>query len=182
MHFRVTIPEHVKSGQTIRISCPDGTEANVKVPKGLKTGDSFIFEISTDQLNDPKSLMESIKKKKDTTKKGFMESDIRNLQDFLVASIFGLFIGFGIIMGFVFGILVITRNYAEPVGSLAMPSLPRGDVSHEEARQAIDSMHKKLKSHIKQQVTINNAAKAAENNKPEIPKTPFFEKGSKAKK
>jgi hypothetical protein len=173
MHFRVTIPEHVKSGQTIRISCPDGTEANVKVPKGLKTGDSFIFELPTEQLNDPKSLLDSIKQKGGSAvqdgKKGFMDSDIRNVQDFLVAISMGLFIGLGIIMGFCFGILYATQNYAEPNFPITSQ---RGNVSHEEAKKAIDSMHKKLQTHLKQITITNQNANA---NK-EIPKMPFFEK------
>lgn len=46
MHFRITIPTNVKPGQTVRIRCPDGTEGDVLVPKNLKAGDDFIFEMS----------------------------------------------------------------------------------------------------------------------------------------
>uniref|UniRef100_A0A6U6LE20 Uncharacterized protein n=1 Tax=Odontella aurita TaxID=265563 RepID=A0A6U6LE20_9STRA len=46
MHFRITIPPNVKPGQTVRIRCPDGTEGDVRVPKNLKAGDDFIFEMS----------------------------------------------------------------------------------------------------------------------------------------
>ena len=52
MQFRVVIPEHVRSGQYIKVHCPpDGKgsvsrEAELRVPKGLKPGDSFVFDIS----------------------------------------------------------------------------------------------------------------------------------------
>ena len=52
MQFRVVIPEHVRAGQYIKVHCPpDGKgsqsrEAELRVPKGLKPGDSFVFDIS----------------------------------------------------------------------------------------------------------------------------------------
>lgn len=114
MQFRVAIPESVKAGQTIRIRCPDGTEASVKVPKGLTSGDSFVFELSVDQLTNPEALLETLKdKSKEITsskKKGFLERDIVNMNDLLLALAVGLIIGFGIIVGFVIGILYATRN------------------------------------------------------------------------
>jgi hypothetical protein len=120
MQFRVVIPDHVKAGQTIRIHCPDGTEANVKVPKGLKTGDSFIFEMSVDQLNNPQALLDSLKEKtiggktaSSSTvdkKKGFLDREIVNLQDFALALSVGLIIGLGIVIGFLFGILYVTKG------------------------------------------------------------------------
>ena len=45
MQFRVVVPPNVKQGQMLRIRCPDGTEGDVRVPKGLKPGNSFIFEM-----------------------------------------------------------------------------------------------------------------------------------------
>jgi hypothetical protein len=114
MQFRVTIPENVKAGQNIRIRCPDGTEASVEVPKGLKSGDSFIFELSVDELTNPEALLETLKEKSQVTKptkrKGFLERDILNINDLLLALAVGLIIGFGIIFGFVLGILYATRN------------------------------------------------------------------------
>jgi hypothetical protein len=122
MQFRVVIPEHVKSGQTIRIHCPDGTEANVKVPDGLSPGDSFIFEMAVDQLKDPQALLDSLRAKnpksannaKDsgatTKKKGFLDREILNLQDFVMALSVGLVIGLGIVLGFLLGILYVTDN------------------------------------------------------------------------
>ena len=120
MQFRVVIPEHVKSGQTIRIHCPDGTEANVKVPDGLSTGDSFIFEMAVDQLKDPQALLDSLREKypksyaKETgataKKKGFLDREILNLQDFVMALSVGLVIGLGIVLGFLLGILYVTDD------------------------------------------------------------------------
>jgi hypothetical protein len=137
MQFRVVIPEQVKAGQTIRIHCPDGTEANVKVPKGLKTGDSFIFEMSVDQLNNPQALLDSLNSKSkesakspnkstiklDTIaapkKKGFLDREIVNLQDFALALSVGLIIGLGIVLGFLLGILSVTEHHVptEPAGA-----------------------------------------------------------------
>jgi hypothetical protein len=121
MQFRVVIPEHVKSGQTIRIHCPDGTEANVKVPDGLSTGDSFIFEMAVDQLKDPQALLDSLRDKYPksaanadlmaaTKKKGFLDREILNLQDFAMALSVGLVIGLGIVLGFLLGILYVTED------------------------------------------------------------------------
>jgi hypothetical protein len=122
MQFRVVIPEHVKAGQTIRIHCPDGTEANVKVPDGLSTGDSFIFEMAVDQLKNPQALLDSLREKypksatyaKDsgatTKKKGFLDREILNLQDFVMALSVGLVIGLGIVLGFLLGILYVTDD------------------------------------------------------------------------
>merc|ERR1712238_490546 len=51
MQFRVVIPdEGVEAGQIVRIHLEDGTEANVKIPNGLFSGDSFIFELPTHQM------------------------------------------------------------------------------------------------------------------------------------
>eukprot|EP00980_Cylindrotheca_fusiformis_P011817 scaffold2816_cov121-Cylindrotheca_fusiformis.AAC.33 len=94
MQFRVAIPESVKEGQTIRIRCPDGTEASVKVPKGLKPGDSFVFELSVDQLTNPEALLETLNgqsiEPKVAKRKGFLERDIVNIHDLLLALAVGL--------------------------------------------------------------------------------------------
>jgi len=51
MQFRVVIPdEGVEAGQIVRVHLDDGTEANVKIPNGLFSGDSFIFELQTHQM------------------------------------------------------------------------------------------------------------------------------------
>jgi hypothetical protein len=113
MQFRVVIPENVKSGQTIRIACPDGTEADVKVPKGLKSGESFIFEMSVDQLKNPQQMLDSLQEESNvggTTRKGFLNRDIANTSDFLLALAVGLTIGMGIVVGFLAGILYATKD------------------------------------------------------------------------
>ncbi len=46
MHFNVVVPKGVHAGQTLRVRCPDGSMGDVKIPKGLREGDSFIFEMS----------------------------------------------------------------------------------------------------------------------------------------
>lgn len=97
MQFRVSLPEHVKAGQTIRIRCPDGLEGDVKVPKGLKGGDSFIFEMPKAELT-----------KSTTNKSSFFDREIASLHDFLTALAFGVGIGFSIVIGFIVGVLVVT--------------------------------------------------------------------------
>jgi hypothetical protein len=100
MQFRVSIPDHVKAGQTIRIRCPDGSEGDVKVPKGLKGGDSFIFEMPKAQLT------------KGATKSSFLDREIANLHDFLTALVVGVGIGLSIVTGFIVGVLVVTDPQA----------------------------------------------------------------------
>ena len=162
MQFRVVIPEHVKAGQTIRIHCPDGTEANVRVPDGLNTGDSFIFEMSVDQLKNPQALLNTLKESSnsnssaatnksnkgkddnknntketnDTTtsnvihgrKRGFLDREIVNVQDFLLALFVGLIIGVGIVLGFILGVLAVTTpddaNATNLVGGRIQQQVP----------------------------------------------------------
>lgn len=100
MQFRVLIPVHVKSGQVIRIRCPDGTEGDVKVPKGLSTGDSFIFEM-------PDTVPIVVKVE---NPKGFLDREIVNIQDFIVALAVGLLIGMSMVTGFLVGVLVVTEG------------------------------------------------------------------------
>jgi hypothetical protein len=95
MQFRVSIPDYVKAGQTIRIRCPDGMEGDIKVPKGLKGGDTFIFEMPQSQLTKP-------------TKSSFLDRDIANLYDLVTALIFGVGVGLSIVLGFIVGVLVVT--------------------------------------------------------------------------
>lgn len=51
MHFRVIVPKGVHAGQTLRVRCPDGSMGDVKIPKGLREGDSFIFEMGVPDEN-----------------------------------------------------------------------------------------------------------------------------------
>lgn len=111
MQFRVVIPNHVKAGQTIRIRCPDGTEGDVKVPKGLKQGDSFIFEMPDEDLSSTTCrLMEKTPPKELSIKggKGFLDREIVDLQDFAMALGVGLLIGGSIVFGFLVGVLYVT--------------------------------------------------------------------------
>lgn len=98
MQFRVLIPPQVKAGQLIRIRCPDGTEGEVKVPSGLKSGDSFVFEMPETDGGSPRR------------DKGFLDREIVNIQDFLMALAVGLLIGLSIVAGFLLGVLVVTDS------------------------------------------------------------------------
>lgn len=113
MQFRVVIPSHVKEGQTIRIRCPDGKEGDVKVPKGLSSGDSFVFEMIDGDAGNAHRPSEP---------KGFLDREIVNLQDFATALIVGLFIGLSIIIGFIAGVLSVTDPSLQASGSHTMPN------------------------------------------------------------
>mmetsp|Transcript_26535 Transcript_26535/g.44295 ORF Transcript_26535/g.44295 Transcript_26535/m.44295 type:complete len:177 (+) Transcript_26535:154-684(+) len=126
MQFRVTIPAHVKAGQVIRIRCPDGTEGDVKVPKGLRSGDSFVFEMPetgfSNNSNSGKTGNNGDSSKDDSGKngsaapsstveiRGFLDREIVNMQDFAMALGVGLLIGLSIVAGFLLGILHVTDN------------------------------------------------------------------------
>jgi hypothetical protein len=64
----------------------------VKLPKGLKGGDSFMFEIP----------------KKSSNRISFLDREIASLHDFIVALGLGVLIGLSIVIGFLLGILYIT--------------------------------------------------------------------------
>jgi hypothetical protein len=57
MQFRVVIPDECEEGETLRIHIADGTEANVTIPSGLVRGDSFVFEVPTEQMKNPQALL-----------------------------------------------------------------------------------------------------------------------------
>lgn len=154
MQFRVVIPEHVRSGQYIKVHCPpdgkgsEGREAELRVPKGLKPGDSFVFDISDKDssitiASDVTNLNSQIaqnggggakNKKNNTTSSGaggpgnFLDREVLHLRDFLVALGIGLIIGISIVVGFVMGVLSATSgisesNFHESLGAAANPSV-----------------------------------------------------------
>ena len=192
MQFRVVIPDHVKAGQTIRIHCPDGTEANVKVPKGLKTGDSFIFEMSVDQLKNPQALLNTLKdsgnNKQSTSKgpsgsggntksdavtdgdgnstvsgrgsgkRGFLDREIVNVQDFLLALFVGLIIGVGIVLGFILGVLAVTEDTTTsssiplPTSNIIMPQQFGGGIGGSGSSTVVPTPVTPDDSSIKEQI------------------------------
>ena len=58
MQFRVVVPDECQEGETVRIHIADGTEANVTIPLGLVRGDSFVFEIPTEQMKNPQAFQQ----------------------------------------------------------------------------------------------------------------------------
>ena len=112
MQFRVVIPSNVKEGQLIRIRCPDGKEGDVRVPKGLTCGDSFVFEMRDGDSN----------AQRPSEPKGFLDREIVNLQDFVTALAVGLFIGLSIIIGFIVGVLTVTDPSLHAPGSHSIPN------------------------------------------------------------
>eukprot|EP00548_Thalassiothrix_antarctica_P006296 CAMPEP_0194140006 /NCGR_PEP_ID=MMETSP0152-20130528/9602_1 /TAXON_ID=1049557 /ORGANISM="Thalassiothrix antarctica, Strain L6-D1" /LENGTH=141 /DNA_ID=CAMNT_0038838063 /DNA_START=48 /DNA_END=473 /DNA_ORIENTATION=+ len=120
MQFRVLIPSHITAGQLIRIRCPDGTEGEVKVPNGLKSGDSFVFEMP----ESPTSSSTSITSTPSSSDKGFLDREIVNLQDFVMALAVGLLIGLSIVAGFLLGVLVVTAPQSTTGGSATTTTNP----------------------------------------------------------
>ena len=118
MQFRVVVPDNVKPGQLIRIRCPDGAEGEVKVPKGLKSGDGFIFEM-------PPSLPSS----------GFLDREIVNVQDFCMALGVGLLIGLSIVAGFLLGVLTVTDPAYQSSPNLKVIKQPGGTNNNMQANQ-----------------------------------------------
>jgi hypothetical protein len=186
MQFRVLIPDECEAGQTVRIHLQDGTEANVKMPNGLFSGDSFIFDLPTHQMQNPQNLYASSHSNKSMTtipvgggdnvtvvpatqidnddnsnlmtatasvvvtnnnshdgdddsnnddddqdnsgsnkyenkssssssssyaRRTFLEREIIDCQDFILALSVGLLVGSAIVIGFLFGILHVTSSY-----------------------------------------------------------------------
>ena len=189
MQFRVYIPDGCEAGQIVRIHLQDGTEANVKIPNGLfQTGDSFIFDLPTHQMQNPQKLYTSSYSNRSTTttttipvgggdnvtvvsdtqidnsnlmtatasiivtdnnshdgdddnnnnnddddhnnnnngsntnrnksssslkyaRRSFLEREINDCQDFILALSVGLLVGSAIVIGFLFGILHVTASY-----------------------------------------------------------------------
>jgi hypothetical protein len=91
----------------------------VKVPKGLKSGDSFVFEMPWSK----DSFVHD--------NRGFLDREIVNLSDFFMALAVGLFIGLSIVVGFLAGVLSVT----DP-NTLAQPT-QRLTVNHQRHQQGI---------------------------------------------
>lgn len=125
MQFRVVIPAHVKAGQLIRIRCPDGTEGDVTVPRGLKSGDSFVFEMpETETVGNDNAGTRSTGNSDTSVPRvakssSFLDREIINFQDFILALGIGLLIGVSIVLGFLMGVLFVTDPFDD-----GMPSMP----------------------------------------------------------
>jgi len=68
MQFRVVVPDECQEGETVRIHIADGTEANVTIPRGLVRGDSFVFELPTEQMKNPQALQQQQQSKQNNSK------------------------------------------------------------------------------------------------------------------
>ena len=69
----------------------------MKVPKGLKGGDSFIFEMPKEPTS-----------KKHNTVQSFLDQEVSSVNDFVGALAIGVIIGLSIVIGFLAGILYVT--------------------------------------------------------------------------
>lgn len=157
MQFRVVIPEHIRSGQYIKVHCPPdgkgskGREAELRVPKGLKPGDTFVFDISDKDssiiiANDVDLLNLQIAaangdagNSNNNNKNGggnntnnsgtFLDREVLHVKDFLVALGIGLVIGISIVVGFVLGVLSATSGIQDNGSGLYTGSTEAGVVS-----------------------------------------------------
>ena len=128
MLFRVTVPNTAESGETVRIRCPrqnssdSNIEVMVEIPKGLKAGDSFMFELPPE--TSPTELP-----MKSTTKGGIVEGIrgrfdnlTRQHEEVIFAVWLGLVIGLSLIGGFMSGVLYSTNDFLDYEESLAFNS------------------------------------------------------------
>ena len=81
----------------------------MKVPRGLGSGDSFVFEM-------PETILPAA----EPQNKGFLDREIVDLEDFITALSVGLLIGLSIVFGFLVGVLVVTSGKGGNI-KLAMP-------------------------------------------------------------
>lgn len=131
MQFRAVVPSNAKNGQPIKVKCPDGTEANVKLPASAKVGQEFLFELPAHVLLDPSAaayqsnrgilskfffLEETITSSRAGGKKNH-HPRISSQHDFfnrygesITALIIGALLGLCIVTGFLSGILLVTRD------------------------------------------------------------------------
>jgi len=56
MHFKLVVPPGSKGGDLARIHVCDGTQANVTIPSGLESGNSFVVALSAAQLKNPAAV------------------------------------------------------------------------------------------------------------------------------
>ena len=113
MQFRVTVPPGLKGGQVVTVNAA-GAQFNVRVPKEVKAGDSFLFTLTPEQVNNARkrkgdggvihenTLLEGTK----ATPPPLLFHDYTDLG---MALCLGFVIGFAIVFGFVLGVLFVTE-------------------------------------------------------------------------
>uniref|UniRef100_A0A7S2XQB6 Uncharacterized protein n=1 Tax=Attheya septentrionalis TaxID=420275 RepID=A0A7S2XQB6_9STRA len=134
MQFRAVVPPNAKNGQPIKVKCPDGTEANVKLPASAKVGQEFLFELPAHVLLDPSSaayqsnrgilskfffLEETITSSSSRggkrtnhprTSSSHPNDFFNRYGESITALIIGALLGLCIVTGFLSGILLVTRD------------------------------------------------------------------------
>ena len=130
MHFRVVMPPNAKAGQLLRIRAPDGTEGDVRVPKDVKAGETFIFEM---EVSDPYLTWETAQRQQNLQSRldgstdeaiqqggdwNGKETGILNFcfmsnklywEDLLAALGVGMIVGMSIVGGFLCGVIMVTE-------------------------------------------------------------------------
>ena len=83
----------------------------MKVPKGLKGGDTFIFEMpKTKKTTQSKKEQQRATVTPTKTEPSLWDIELVNIKDFGMAIVCALLITFSIAMGFMCGILFVTRD------------------------------------------------------------------------
>jgi hypothetical protein len=120
MQFRVTVPNGIEGGQIVSVDAA-GAQFNVRVPKEVKTGDSFLFTITPEQLvaakqEDNKQQQQPQEPDLDptlvigTTKTMKPPVLFHDYTDLGMALCLGFIIGFSIVFGFLLGVLYVTES------------------------------------------------------------------------
>jgi len=129
-HFKVVVPQQgVEPGQTVRVNA-EGAILIVRVPQNSKPGDSFLFELTEDELkrererqqqqgkkndtvsNEPTKIYEAKPAKKAsnlaTTTSNTEGSSSSAFREFATAMVLGMLVGASIVVGFLLGVLSVT--------------------------------------------------------------------------
>lgn len=127
MQFRVTVPAGIKGGQVVTVNAA-GTQFNVRVPKEVTAGDTFLFSLTPEQVAAAKSTSATSSSKRNSNKSNTADSVaydnttllegtkassasavvFHDYTDLGMALCLGFAIGGAIVFGFVLGVLFVT--------------------------------------------------------------------------
>ena len=125
MLFSVTVPNTAESGENMRIRCPRQNSSNsnievmVEIPKGLKPGDSFMFELPPERSSTELASKSTLKGSAVEGIRGKFEDFTRQHEEVIFAVWLGLVIGLSLIGGFMSGVLYSTNDFLDFEESLA---------------------------------------------------------------
>ena len=112
MQFRVTVPPGLKGGQVVTVNAA-GAQFNVRVPKEVSAGDSFLFTLAPEQVNNARRRKGDAVIHENTLLEGTKAANppllFHDYTDLGMALCLGFVIGFAIVFGFVVGVLFVTE-------------------------------------------------------------------------